>query len=138
MRLCLNGCIDKRFGRRDARWIKHGHALNGKLTPEYNMWLNAKGRARRAGVDFNIDIGDIKIPDKCPILDIPLVAHNGARNIQFDSPSLDRIRPDEGYVVGNVWVISFRANRIKCDARLDELIAVANALENKIGGSSNG
>jgi hypothetical protein len=42
------------------------------------------------------------------------------------SPSLDRIVPKLGYTVGNVCVISQRANILKRDATPDELYAVAN------------
>ena len=37
-----------------------------------------------------------------------------------DSPSLDRIVPELGYVKGNIRVISNRANHLKSDATLEE------------------
>jgi len=52
-------------------------------------------------------------------LGIPLKIGNGKRT--DGSATLDRVLPDLGYVPGNVIVISFRANRIKNDATLDEL-----------------
>ena len=42
-----------------------------------------------------------------------------------DSPSLDRIVPELGYVTSNVRVISWRANAIKRNACADEIEAVA-------------
>lgn len=42
----------------------------------------------------------------------------------MNAPSLDRINNDLGYVPGNVMVISRRANIIKKDATLDELVAI--------------
>lgn len=36
-------------------------------------------------------------------------------------PSVDRIIPSNGYVNGNIIIVSNRANRIKNDATLDEL-----------------
>lgn len=44
------------------------------------------------------------------------------------SPSLDRRDPALGYVPGNVWVISNRANTMKNDARPDELIKFAKSI----------
>ena len=41
-----------------------------------------------------------------------------------NSPSLDRIRLELGYVKGNVRVISGRANLLKNDATIEELEAV--------------
>jgi hypothetical protein len=38
-----------------------------------------------------------------------------------NSPSLDKIIPSKGYIKGNVWVISNRANTLKNDASLQEL-----------------
>jgi hypothetical protein len=46
-------------------------------------------------------------------------------------PTLDRVDPVCGYVPGNVWVISWRANRLKQDASLDELRMLARALEER-------
>lgn len=38
-----------------------------------------------------------------------------------NSPSLDRIVPERGYVRGNVVIVSFRANRAKSDLTIAEL-----------------
>ena len=38
-----------------------------------------------------------------------------SQKIHAQSPSLDRIKPHIGYIRGNVRVISYQANRIKCD-----------------------
>jgi hypothetical protein len=45
------------------------------------------------------------------------------------SPSLDRIDPSQGYIKGNVVVISHKANRLKNDAGLAELRALVAWLE---------
>jgi hypothetical protein len=46
----------------------------------------------------------------------------------IESPTLDRIDNSKGYIVGNVWVISMRANRLKSDATVDELMMLATNL----------
>jgi hypothetical protein len=58
---------------------------------------------------------------KCPALGVPLVFGRRSPN----NPSLDRIKPELGYVKGNIAVISRRANAIKQDATADELFRVA-------------
>lgn len=68
---------------------------------------------------FNIEPTDIVIPVKCPLLNVPIFSGHRASHAQ--SPSLDRVIPSLGYVKGNVWVISYRANAIKQDATLEEL-----------------
>ena len=87
---------------------------------------NARRRARLAGVPFTITSADIVIPSHCPILGIPLVRLLGKKGGSDNSPSLDRIIPEGGYVPGNIIVISRRANRIKSDATPEELEQVAD------------
>lgn len=43
-----------------------------------------------------------------------------------DSPSMDRIRPELGYVVGNVALICWRCNNLKRDSTPDELQRVVD------------
>ena len=94
----------------------------------YEAWNNAKGRAKRKGVPFTITLDDVPpIPEACPVLGIPLRINNTAA--RGDSPSLDRIVPQLGYVPGNVMWISHRANSIKSDATPAELRAVADFYE---------
>lgn len=82
----------------------------------------AKHRAKRLGVPFDLAYSDITVPDLCPVLGIPLRPHVGGRAGYFpDSPTLDRVVPELGYVPGNVRVISARANLIKKDAKIWEL-----------------
>ena len=88
--------------------------------PRDIMRQNARARAREAGVPFTIGVEDIVIPTHCPILGIPLFRTKG-RGGGDNSPSLDRIEPERGYVPGNVIVISNRANRLKSDATVKEL-----------------
>lgn len=95
--------------------------------PVHLMLWGAKKRAKQDGTLFEITAGHIVIPDKCPLLGIALQRAIGFR--EAGSPSLDRIRPELGYVPGNVWVISYRANQIKNDASLEELRAIVAGLE---------
>jgi hypothetical protein len=90
------------------------------------MVRNARNRAKLAGVPFDITKDDIIIPTHCPVLGIPLVHGKGRGGSNDNSPSLDKIRPAEGYVRGNIIVISKRANRIKSDATIKELRDVAS------------
>jgi hypothetical protein len=75
-------------------------------------------------------MGDITIPDVCPLLGIPISLETGDKRSPHN-PSLDRIDPDPsiGYVRGNVQVISARANWLKADATLQELKTLVENLE---------
>ena len=90
------------------------------------MARDARRRAQKAEVPFGITKDDITIPTHCPILGIPLVRALGRGGPSDNSPTLDRVRPEEGYVPGNVIVISLRANRIKSDATVQELRDIAS------------
>jgi hypothetical protein len=45
-----------------------------------------------------------------------------------NSPSLDRIDPTKGYVKGNVWIISSKANTFKSYATHEELKILTEAV----------
>lgn len=106
--------------KRAAEWRKKNRA--GVLLQ------NARGRARREGLPFNLALADITIPEVCPVLGVPL--QHGSK-ILDNSPTLDRIIPALGYTKGNVWVISNRANKLKSDASLEELEQLVRALRER-------
>lgn len=91
--------------------------------PERQFLYQAKLRAKDKNVPFNLIEDDIVIPEPCPVLGIPLRKNVGKP--KDDSPTLDRLVQELGYVRGNVHIISFRANKLKNDATPDELDAVA-------------
>ena len=88
------------------------------------MVYAAKSRAKRNNLPFNINENDFDLPEYCPILNIPLQIGN--KKILSNSPTLDRIIPDIGYVKNNVWVISNKANTMKNNATPEELLKFAD------------
>lgn len=126
---------ERRRKRRDERrktepgYIEKERARNKKtVLNNYDSYKKmmvraAKQRAKNKGITVDVTYKDFEIPEFCPLLGIKLTVHigdklNGAKD---DSPSLDRINPKKGYVKGNIWVISYRANMIKNNASLEEL-----------------
>lgn len=97
-----------------SRYYKH------RANPEYMMWYAAKCRAKLKSLPFDITPDDIKIPQTCPILGIPITQSNNG-HFNHNSPSIDRIHSNKGYTKDNILVISFRANSIKKDATVEEL-----------------
>lgn len=87
------------------------------------MLMGARRRAKKYNLPFNIDISDIKIPENCPILDIEL--KKGKGSLSPNSPTLDKIIPEKGYVKGNVKVISHKANFLKSNMSLNVLLKIA-------------
>ena len=99
------------------------------LTNEYSLWERARKRAKQKSLPFNLEMEDIFIPKLCPLLEIPLFRAKGkASGPCANSPSLDRIIPDLGYIQGNIWVISALANRIKSNATPDQISKLATNL----------
>jgi len=84
----------------------------------------AKTRAKKAGMEFDLSEEDLVLPSVCPILGIPLEVGKGGHT--GSSPSLDRIDNSKGYVKGNVWVISRKANTMKSSASFDDLLKFAH------------
>jgi hypothetical protein len=82
------------------------------------LYKQAKQRAKVKGLSFEIEISDIIIPEFCPILGIKL--QQGQSRMIDASPSLDRIKPELGYIKNNIKVISNRANRIKSNGTIEE------------------
>lgn len=99
---------------------------------ERTMCNAARFRAKERGIPFDIEASDIFIPPVCPLIGIPLIHSEGAGSSGPNSPSLDRINPERGYVKGNVWVISKRANVMKNDATLEELEMLVANLRKKV------
>lgn len=99
---------------------RNSHAYR-QNNPEQCLLENARERARKGGYACTITVHDIVIPEFCPLLGIKLQRGRGVGGMLKSSPTLDKIKPELGYVPGNVWVISSRANVLKGDATLIEL-----------------
>lgn len=89
--------------------------------PRIILLRGAKYRAKKTGLPFNLELADIIIPAICPILKMPLELGEKIKGGSDLSPSLDRKVSALGYVKGNVWVISRKANAMKNNANIEEL-----------------
>lgn len=92
--------------------------------PARSMLASARKRAKKNGLPFDLELSDIKIPAYCPVLGIPLVAAASKGAPTPNSPSIDRIKPELGYTKGNILVVSLKANQIKSNATLEEILKV--------------
>jgi len=88
-----------------------------------NTRTKARLRAKEHGLPYDVSIDYLMsiFPEDsvCPVFGTPMVW--GEADGKNNSPSLDRIIPELGYVEGNVVWISTRANRLKQDASLDDM-----------------
>lgn len=122
-RISSCGCYQKKVTSERFRI----HGMNG--TAELAMYQNAKRRAKEKNIEFTIKISDIIIPDRCPLLNIPLFKAGGV--LTSNSPSLDRKNSKLGYTKENTWVISYKANASKSNCTLEELELLVKNLRNE-------
>lgn len=96
--------------------------------PRLQMFISAKSRAKQNNLAFNIQLEDIIIPEYCPLLDIRLERkpYGQGGSFQANSPSLDKIIPELGYIKNNIMVISMKANAMKYNATIEELKTFSN------------
>jgi len=88
------------------------------------IWENAKDRATRNNIEFTIMIEDIKVPNLCPLLNVPFKP--GTKENKWYTWSLDRIDSTKGYTKENIQVVTYLANTMKNKASKEELINFAN------------
>lgn len=124
----------------NKRWVKKYREKNPEKCKEMvKDWYSrnrdtkriilyrAKTRAKKYSLDFNLGCEDIEIPEVCPALGIKI--EWGQKGWSDNAPSLDRIDNTKGYIKGNVVVVSNRANLLKKDASVQELINLAKFYE---------
>lgn len=121
----------RRFAE-DPEWLKKATREKRANDPK-NYWLSVTAaairvRAKHLNVPCDLTRAFLKTitPDVCPIFGIPFnFAGKVSRKPEYDSASVDRIVPALGYVRGNMIVISYRANAIKRDASVAELVRLS-------------
>lgn len=126
---CID-CCRRYWQTRKENGVNQMRARQRRTDPRSSLLARAKDRAKKQGIPFSIIKEDIIVPECCPVLGIKLCVGDGSQN--ENSPSLDRLIPENGYVPGNIRVISLRANAIKNDATIEELRKVADWLEQQL------
>lgn len=101
--------------------------------PFHMYALTKRSWCKSRGIEFDLDEAYLRglWTGVCPVfgleLNIPMKEARGRGSNH--TAHLDRLRPDLGYVRGNVAWISGRANRIKYDASLSELKMIVGWME---------
>jgi hypothetical protein len=88
------------------------------------MLINAsKQRAKLKNREHSITLEDIKdlypVDGKCPVFGFNLEFNDAG--FRETSPSIDRIDSDKGYTKDNIQIISWKANRLKAYATVEDL-----------------
>lgn len=118
---CKNDSTKKYYStdRKGRETHRSSESIRRSRNKKTTLLTNAKQRAKKHNIDFNIVADDIVFPEYCPVLGIKL--EYNLNKLSDNSPTIDRIDNMKGYIKGNIKVISWRANRIKCDASIDEI-----------------
>lgn len=88
------------------------------------MW--ARNKCKKRDIEFNLKEKDLTYTGICPVFNIKL--EMGGENLD-NSPTLDRIDPNKGYIAGNVQIICHLANRIKNNATEEQIKLILNYIE---------
>jgi len=103
-----------------------------KPETEVDRWIVRSKGNKKAKQRQGLSIDDYKslINTHCPLLGIELTYVNCAGNRTTQNyATLDRIDSTKGYVMGNVQIVSFRANTLKNSATLEELKTIVQNWE---------
>jgi hypothetical protein len=120
-----HGWLDEELDKIDLRGLLV-YAIRTKLSRTLS---NTKSVCEREEIPFNITVDDLApYPLTCPVLGLPINWMNTGSSSN-DSPSIDRMIPELGYVKGNVRLISQKANRLKGNASVEELKAILRYME---------
>ena len=96
------------------------------------MLINSsKQRAKLKGREHNITVEDLKniypSDGRCPVFGFFLEFNSAG--FRETSPSIDRIDSNKGYTADNIQIISWKANRIKSYATVEELQIVIDFMK---------
>lgn len=110
--------------------IKLNNSSYKKKNRLRSIYHAAKKRSKEQGVAFDIKYEDIIVPLYCPILNIELF--HGVGGACDNSPSIDKIVPELGYIKNNIRVISYKANRYKSDMTREQIQKLLDYIDRKI------
>ena len=105
--------------------------------PREALIYQSRVRAKRDGVEHTINVSDIEWSTHCPMLGLPLAYRDKPRVPKRAcalSASLDRRDNTKGYIPGNVFVLSTRANRAKSDFTIEQIQNLLNYMKGTAGG----
>lgn len=131
-RTCDSACIACEKHRRQTEYYEKYKTDDAAFRKQFS---DLRGKAKKYGIPFSIKLDDIDRPEFCPVLGTKLmygINHNTEETKWAKDPdraSFDRLVPDLGYVVGNVFIISLKANRLKNNSTLEQLESLVNYIK---------
>lgn len=100
----------------------------------YRQFCTRKADAIRKGIPFTIEFEDLYQPEYCPVFGKKLNYNwSGINRRDPNKATIDKLNPRLGYIPGNTFVISWRANKLKSNMTLDELKLIMKYMEKNYG-----
>ena len=114
---------------RKSDWARKHNKRSLHSVLYHKLWA-AKKKAVNKNLPFDLDMEYLEsiYTEICPILEISLNWEGSPRT--DNTPALDKIIPELGYVKGNVQFISTKANSMKTDATIEQLLTFAKNIKN--------
>ncbi len=107
----------RRYRRNNPEKVRESHYLANRalLTsdPRKSLFYSARKRAKESGLPFEISLDHILLGSPCLLCGKDM--KKSTHGVKHDSPTLDKIYPQRGYVPGNVKVICYECNMRKRD-----------------------
>ena len=110
---------------REANKDRQKSYENARTEDGSNSLNCIKVKAKKKGLPFDLTLEDITSVTHCPVFGWELKRGTMTGKPQHNSPSVDRIVPELGYVKENIQILSNKANSMKSDATPEELIMFA-------------
>ncbi|NTJ67527.1 hypothetical protein G6M50_06085 [Agrobacterium rhizogenes] len=111
---------------------RHGFEVLPASDPWSKRAASIFQRCKRTGLEFGFaSSAELAIylkniaPLRCPVFGFELITSDQKGGFNPRSPSVDRIDSSKGYTRDNIQIISMKANTMKTDATLDDLLAFA-------------
>jgi len=121
--------IKKRYRDKNKNEISNKTKIYYKENYIKCILNNIKYRCKRKGIFFNLIEEDIIIPKNniCPYLNLKMKINENKLN--YNSFTIDRINPLEGYTKNNILIVSYKANASKNNATIEEYELIVNNLQ---------
>ena len=133
---CDKAYQKQRRSENKESFLEYGRNYQAKRRQDFEyllqMLLNAsKQRALLKNREHSITVDDLialwPVDGNCPVFGFPLQFNSGG--FRETSPSVDRIDSTKGYTLDNIQILSWKANRIKAYATVEELEAVVSFMK---------
>lgn len=118
------------YGKKRKAVVGSGAYRTAKL----HQWRSGiKTRCDKSGVKFELTVDHLRLmlneqDNKCAISKIELMPPQRGGWATWDSPSVDRIKPELGYVPGNVRLVLHCINSFRGSMSDEQMISVARAM----------